>query len=390
MKYNFDEIMDRKKTESVKWAQRPNIPQDALPLWVADMDFRSPIEVIQALQDRVEHGVFGYPRIPEEYHQAIIAWMQNRHQWQIEKSWIVRVPGVVPAMNISVRAFLRPGDKVLIQQPVYTPFMQSIEQNGAQIVNSPLKLNGTRYEIDFEDFEKKAQDPSVKLFFLCNPHNPVGRVWSKEELERLGEICLKHNVLVFSDEIHQDLVYRGATHIPFASLSAELANICMTATAPSKTFNIAGLHAANVIISNKALRQEFMREVNRVSVGSLNVLGIVATTAAYTHGADWLEQAMDYIEGNKDYVMRFIEEQLPMLKVVPPEATYLLWLDCRAVGLDNQELTDFMLHKAGLWLNDGYAYGEEGSGFVRLNIACPRKILEQAMQQLKDAIEHHF
>ncbi len=387
MKYNFDEVINRRDTEAVKWAQLPNIPKDAIPLWVADMDFRSPIEVIQAMQNRVEHGLFGYPLIPEEYYQSIIDWMQNRHRWTIEKKWIVRVPGVVPAMNLSVRAFLRPGDKVLIQRPVYPPFSQSIERNGTQIVNNPLRLNDTRYEIDFDDFENKAKDPSVKIFFLCNPHNPVGRVWSREELERLGQICLKYNVLVFSDEIHQDLVYRGYTHIPFASLSPDLANICITATAPSKTFNVAGLHAANIIIENETLRKEFIREIDRVAVGNLNILGIVATAAAYTHGAAWLEQVMDYIEANKDYVIRFIEERLPMLKVIHPEATYLLWIDCRNLGLDNMQLKDFMLHKAGLWVNDGYTYGEEGSGWIRLNIACSRKILEQAMHQLEEAIQ---
>lgn len=386
MRYNFDEKVDRKCTEAIKWSYPPEIPQDAIPLWIADMDFRCPKEITTAIIERAEHGVLGYPCKHDEYFAAVINWMNTRHDWMIERDWIVSSPGVVPAMNFAIRAFLNPGDQVLIQRPVYTPFTTSIEQNGRYVSNNPLKLVGDRYEIDFEDFEKKASDPRVKMFFLCNPHNPVGRVWTREELTRMGQICLKHNVIVFSDEIHQDLVYKGFKHIPFASLSDELSNICITATAPSKTFNIAGLQTSNIIIENERLRGEYVRESARSAAVEPNLFGVVATTAAYTQCDDWLVQVKDYIEANKDYVIRFIEERLPMLKVIRSEATFMLWIDCRGLGLDDEELREFMLHKARLWLNCGHTYGAEGSGFERINIGCTRELLEQALHNLESAI----
>lgn len=386
MKYNFDEIVDRKCTEAVKWTYPPEIPNDAIPLWVADMDFRCPPEITAAIMKRAEHGVFGYPCKYDEYFDAIIQWMLEQHKWSVQRDWIVTSPGVVPAMNFAIRTFLRPGDYVLIQRPVYTPFTLSIEQNGTHVANSPLKLVGDRYEIDFDDFEKKASDPRVKMFFLCNPHNPVGRVWTRDELSRLGEICIKHNVLVFSDEIHQDMVYTGYTHTPFASISPELSNITITATAPSKTFNIAGLKTSNIIIENERLRGEYIRESERSAALEPNIFGIVATTAAYTEGHEWLKQVMQYIEANKDYVTQFIAERLPMLKVIRSEATFMLWIDCQGLGLDNEQLREFMLHRAHLWLNCGYTYGEEGSCFQRINIGCPRSVLEEAMHNLEAAI----
>lgn len=386
MSYNFDEIVDRKCTEAVKWSYPSGIPEDCIPLWVADMDFRCPPEITAAIIKRAEHGVFGYPCKYDEYFDAVIDWMKEHHQWSVKKEWIVTSPGVVPAMNFSIRALLRPGDYILIQRPVYTPFSVSIEQNGSHVANSPLKLVGDRYEIDFDDFEKKASDPRVKMFFLCNPHNPVGRVWTRDELLRMGEICVKHNVLVFSDEIHQDMVYTGHTHTPFASISPELSNITITATAPSKTFNIAGLKTSNMIIENEQLRAEFIRESERSAALEPNIFGIVATTAAYTHGHAWLKQVMAYIEANKDYVSEFIAERLPMLKVIRAEATFMLWIDCRGLGLIDEQLRQFMLNEAHLWLNCGFTYGEEGSGFQRINIGCPRPLLEKAMHNLEAGI----
>lgn len=387
MHYNFDEWIDRTSTEAVKWAMMPDIPSDVIPLWVADMDFVSPKEVTEALRARVEHGIYGYPLPPKEYFGAIVQWMKKRHQWEIERNWIVPAPGVVPAMNMAVRAFVRPGDRVLIQRPVYPPFTYAIERNGAHVVNNPLKQVGDRFEIDFEDFEHKAKDPQVKLFLLCNPHNPVGRVWTREELQRIGEICLKYNVLVFSDEIHQDIVFKEYQHIPFASLSPELSNITITATAPSKTFNIAGLQDANIIIENEQLRGEFRREMERLGINGVNLFGLVATMAAYTYGEQWLEELMVYLEGNRDYCLQFIRERLPELTAFKPEATYLLWIDCRKLGMDPKQLRNFMLQEAKLRLNEGYTYGAEGNGFMRLNFACPRSLLEKAMKQLEKAIQ---
>lgn len=386
MQYNFDEVIDRKSTEAVKWADLPGIPHDALPLWVADMDFVSPKEVVDALRNRVDHGVFGYPLPQKEYFTAIMQWMKERHNWQIERHWIVPVSGVVPAMHMAIRAFVKPGDKVIIQRPVYPPFSYAIERNGVHIVNNPLKQVGDRFEIDFEDFENKAKDPQVKMFLLCNPHNPVGRVWTKEELERIGEICLRHNVLVFADEIHQDIVYQGYKHIPFASISPQFSSITITATAPSKTFNIAGLKDANLIIENEQLRGEFNREMERNGLSGVNLFGLIATTAAYTYGKEWLDQLLVYLEGNRDYCLQFINERLPQLKAFKPEATYLLWIDCRKLGMDPIQLREFMLQEAKLRLNEGYIYGGEGNGFMRLNFACPRSLLEKAMDNLEKAI----
>lgn len=387
MRYNFDEMIDRKTTESVKWQTSTERPADTIPLWVADMDFRSPQEVIDAIIERAQHGVFGYMWRIEDYYEAVMDWLRERHQYVVERDWVVTAGGIVPAINIAIQTFLQPGDHVLIQRPVYPPFAQAINQNGAVIANNPLRLVDNRYEIDFDDFERKAQDPRVKMFILCNPHNPVGRVWTEAELTRMGDICVKHDVLIFSDEIHQDLLFKGHRHISIASLSPAYADCTITATAPTKSFNIAGLKGANLIIANKDIREKYVAASTRIDSRDLNIFGLVATIAAYRHGAGWLDQVMAYVEENKAYFERFIAERLPMLQVTQSEGTFLLWVDFRALGLNDEELQQFVLHKASLWLNDGPTFGEEGSGFQRINIACPRARLEQALHNLERAIQ---
>ncbi len=386
---NFDAVLDRKNTGSMKWdmMEKLNKPKDVLPLWVADMDFKAPDGVIQVLEERIKHGVFGYTKPTSAYYNAIINWMEKRHDWKVKKESIVATPGIVPVLNFIIQEFTQKGDGVLIQRPVYHPFSKAIIQNDRTLINSPLVLNENRYEIDFLDFENKIRDNQVKLFILCSPHNPVGRVWTNEELKTMGDICIKHNVLILVDEIHHDLVFKSYKHIPFASLGQKYANYCITCTAPSKTFNLAGLKVANIIIDNQEILDKFKAYLQRISLMSINMLGISACEAAYQTGGAWLDGLMDYIDENKKYVKEFIEEKFSMINVIDSEATYLLWIDFRNLGLTNKKLEAFMLNEAKLWLNDGYIFGEEGSGFQRMNIACPRSTLVQALKQLEQALQ---
>ncbi|MDF2530637.1 MAG: hemolysin [Clostridia bacterium] len=389
---NFNDVVNRKNTGSIKWDMMDQFqkPKDVLPLWVADMDFRAPEGVLKVLMDRVEHGILGYTKPGDSYYEAVVNWMMRRHNWRIKREWILITPGIVPALNFVVQIFTKAGEGVLIQRPVYNPFMEAVVNNGRKLVNSTLVFNKDRYEIDFEDVEKRIVENNVKLFILCSPHNPVGRVWTREELITLGDICLKHDVLVVVDEIHHDLVFKSNKHIPFASLGEKYSNNCITCTAPSKTFNIAGLQLSNLIIENKEILQKLNSYLESMALTMSNIFGIIASEAAYNTGEEWLEELLDYIEGNKKLVQEFMTEKFPVIKVIDSEATYLLWVDFRGLGMKREELSNFLLQEAKLWVNDGIIYGEEGSGFQRINIACPRSLLEKGLQQLEEALHKHL
>lgn len=385
---DFNEEINRKGTGSVKWDMMEEFakPKDILPLWVADMDFKAPDGVLKAMSERVEHGVFGYTIPTESYYDAVVNWMDRRHGWKIKKEWIIITPGIVAAINFIIQEFTEKEDGVLIQRPVYPPFTNAIVKNGRKLVNSPLVLKGNHYEIDFKDFESKITLNQVKLFILCNPHNPVGRVWTNEELKKMGDICLQHNVLMIVDEIHHDLVFKNKKHIPFATLGKEYANNCIICTAPSKTFNLAGLQLSNIIVENQEILERLNSYLESISLTMSNIFGIIACEAAYNTGEAWLEELINYLEANKRYAQKFIAEKIPIINVIDSEATYLIWVDFRNLGLKQEELEAFLLLEAKLWLNDGYVYGDEGSGFERINIGCPRSTLENGLKQLEEAL----
>ena len=384
----FDEKIDRLNTASVKWEATKEVfgEADLWPMWVADMDFKPPQAVIEAIQKRADHGVFGYTFIPESTKQAIQAWVLKRHGWSIDPSWLIYCSGVVQAISTAVQAFTEEGDRVLLQSPVYTPFFNMIEQNNRIVVNAPLILENDGYKIDYTRFED-ALKSGCKLFLLCNPHNPGGRVWTKEELSRIGELCLKYNCLILSDEIHSDLVYKEYKHTPIASLTNDLSENVITCIAPSKTFNLAGLQASVAIIKNTKLRKQFDETLKRQGYFSLNTFGIIAMEAAYRDGEAWLEELIDYLQENKQYALRFLQEHLPEISCVKPEGTYLLWLDCRKLGLSDKELRTALLQKGKLALEPGSKYGPGGEGFVRMNIACPKDYLIEGLKRLKNALK---
>jgi cystathionine beta-lyase len=386
---NFDEVINRKNTNSIKYdfALRRGKPENLLPLWVADMDFKVSEKILDALHERVNHGIFGYSEVQDEYFEAIRDWMEKKHHWNVESRWLVKTPGVVFALAMAVQAFTDPGDGVMIQQPVYYPFSEVVEDNDRVLVDNSLYLGEDgRYHIDFEDFERKAEEFHVKLFLFCNPHNPVGRVWSREELEKLGEICIRRDILVVSDEIHQDFVFEGE-HLVFANLSEELKNRTITCTSPSKTFNLAGLQISNIFIANQKVRRRFRRQVAAAGYSQLNTLGLTACEAAYRHGEEWYDQLMVYLRANISYVREFLKERIPKVKLIEPEGTYLVWLDFRELGLTEGEREDLIIKKAGLWLDSGAMFGTVGEGFERINAACPRSILEKALENLEKAIK---
>jgi len=366
------------------------VPEEALPLWVADMDFETLPQVTQAIKERIGHELYGYTLPSPEYYQSIQGWMERRHNWAIETDWIFTVPGVVPAINLALHAFTNLGDAVLIQPPVYPPFANAVTGNGRQLITNPLVLQGGRYEIDFHDMEQKIVKNAVKLFVLCSPHNPVGRVWTPEELRKMAEICLKYNVLIVSDEIHQDLTFPGVRHYPLPKVDSKYQDIAIVCTAPSKSFNLAGLQTSNIIIANPQLREKYLAAAKCWGISKVNSIGVVACQAAYTHGDAWLDEAMAYIADNANYVHDFLTTHLPQIRMAQPQGLYLLWLDFNDLGLTPEALEQFLLHRAKLWLNQGYSYGEEGRGFVRLNIACPRAILETALKQLQAAIKQEI
>jgi cystathionine beta-lyase len=384
VKCDFNKIIDRRHTDSAKWAIDDN--DDMLPLWIADMDFASPQPVIDAIKKRAEMGIYGYAIFADSYYEAINYWMMKRHGLEIRKEWVKFSPGIVSALHMLIKAFTKPGDKVIIQKPVYYPFFGAIESNRCQIVDNPLKYVDGKYTMDFEDLEAKAKDNRTKVLILCSPHNPVGRVWTKEELTRLGEICLLNNVIVISDEIHSDLIYRGYKHTPFISISEKFTQNSVTCIAPSKTFNLAGLQTSVIIVPNEKMKDQFTEVLKDNHVKRPNVFGAVALEAGYRQGEEWLEQLLDYLQGNLDFLTTYINEKVPQIKVVQPQGTYLIWLDCRKLGMTPEKLKDFITNKAKLWLDDGYIFGESGEGFERINIACPRIILTEALRRLESAV----
>ncbi|AXN38205.1 cystathionine beta-lyase [Peribacillus butanolivorans] len=387
MKYNFDQEICRLGTACEKWDDLENHfgVKDVIPMWVADMDFQSPQPIIEALKQRVEHGVYGYTLRPDSYMESIVGWLKRRHRWSIEKEWITHSPGVIPALSLAIQSFTQAGDKIIIQPPVYHHFARVIQANGREIVNNPLKLENGHYSIDFEDLEAKI-DSTVKMLILCSPHNPIGRVWSKEELTRLGQICMKHNILVVADEIHSDFVYKTHTHIPFASISEEFASHSLTCIAPSKTFNLMGVQTSSIIIPNQQLRDRYDRELNTLSIGSPNIFGVVALEAAYRHGEEWLDQLLEYLQENLEFTLSYFSKNIPQIKVIQPEGTYLVWLDCRELGFSVEEMDQFMLQEARVAMNEGHIFGMEGEGFMRLNIACPRSMLKNALGGIEKAV----
>lgn len=385
--YDFNQIIDRKNTSCLKYdfSVERKRPADVLPFWVADMDFQTPKEVIDELVKRSQHGIFGYTDVKEEYFATLQRWFASHHRWTPQEGTLVVTPGVVYAICTAVRSLTNPGDAVLIQRPVYYPFSAAIEENNRRLVNNALVLKNGRYEIDFADFECKIIENKVKLFILCNPHNPVGRVLRREELEKLGNICVKHHVVVVADEIHQEFIREGHVHTVFAAINPSFADITLTCTAPSKTFNLAGLQISHVFIENTAIKQRFKDEMSAGGYSQPNALGLFASQAAYTYGADWLQQLKVYLEENLQKTKAFLEQELPKIKLIEPEGTYLLWLDFRSYGLSDKEIKTIMHHEAKLWLDDGYIFGAEGAGFQRINIACPWPTLAKGLEQLKKA-----
>ena len=385
VKFDFDEIVDRRNTGSEKW-DGGNV-EGVLPMWVADMDFRTAPCVIEALRSRVGHGVFGYEHVPDSYYDALVGWFSRRHGWLMKREWVIYTSGVVPAVSAIIKAMTSPGDKVLVQTPVYNCFFSSIRNNGCLLEDNRLVYADGTYTIDFEDFERKAADPSVKVFLLCNPHNPAGRVWTSDELRRMGDICLKHNVFVISDEIHCDLVMPGYKYTPFASLSEEFLMNSATCTAPTKTFNIAGLQIANITAADDSVRRRIDKAININEVCDVGVFGVTALTAAYTGGEEWLDQLICYIKGNYDSLRDFLASNIPQIQAVRLEGTYLVWLDCSVLGKSSETITGELLSQKKLWLNSAGMYGEHERSFVRMNIACPRSVMLKGLQLLADYVK---
>lgn len=388
MRYDFDQMIERRNTGASKWDSVKTLfgSDDVLPLWIADMDFPSPAPVVEAIVKRAQHPVYGYTRVPAGLIDAVIQRLDRKFGWKVDPSWIIFTPDVVSAVNAAVRAFTAPGGKVIVQSPAYPPFWSSVTNSRALSVANELKLVGGRYEIDFDALERDFSDPAVQSMILCSPHNPVGRVWSPEELTRIGELASKAKVPVISDEIHGELVYKGHRHHPFASLSEDFLMNSVTCMAPSKTFNLAGLHAAFAIIPNESLRAKF-NEARVGIMGGVGLFGHIAMEAAFRYGDEWLEQAMDYIEANRDFAVRYFAENIPAIVPVKPEGTYLMWLDCRKLGLGPAELRSFFNTKAKVGLNDGPSFGVGGQGFQRLNLGCPRAILEEALKRIEGAVK---
>lgn len=386
---NFNTFINRKNTNSVKYdfASKYKKPQDILPLWVADMDFQAPPEVLQALEQKVHHGIFGYSDTTESYFRAVQNWFSLRHHWTPEENWLMKTPGIVFAIAAAVRALTQEGDSILIQTPVYYPFYRIIEENNRHLVKNPLVKKGNSYFMDFEDLEKKIKENQVKMAILCSPHNPVGRVWTKEELVSFGELCERYGVLVVSDEIHADFTFPGFCHTIFPSVKQSFEQFCVLCTSPSKTFNLAGLQASNIFIPNLEYRKKMKKEMKKIGYEELNIMAITACQAAYEYGAPWLDSLKKYLKQNLDYVRNFLKTNLPQIQLIEPQGTYLLWLDFNALQLSSDALEHLIIHQAGLWLDSGTMFGTEGQGFQRINIACPRSILEKAMYQLKQAID---
>ncbi len=384
MKYNFDEVIDRRETKAYKYELREKIfgSPDVIPLWVADMDFAVAAEIERAIQERAQHPVMGYSIRTNSFEESVVGWLHRWHQWDVEPSSILFAPGVVPSLVVSILAFTQPNDEVVIQTPVYPPFFSVVKDNDRKLVENKLINTNGYYSIDFESLEQQLSSERCKLFILCNPHNPVGRVWSKDELSRIGELCLKHGVTIISDDIHSDLTLFGHKHTPIASLSNEIAQITVTCIAPSKTFNIAGLSSSVIQSNNSRLLHELRKKINALQIHMGNLFGNIALEAAYSYGDEWLKQAIDYIEGNVTYVIDFFTKYFPEVIIFKPEATFLIWIDFSAWKLSQNDLKDFLIHKAGIGLNDGMSFGVDGSGFMRMNVASSRVVIDKALTQL--------
>jgi cystathionine beta-lyase len=387
MSWNFDEVPGREGTNCIKFDLRKETfgSADVIPMWVADMDFPTPEFIIKALRKRLDHEILGYTFRPNSYFSSIISWLKERHSWQIEKEWICFSPGIVPALNFCTMAFSQPGDGIILQPPVYHPFYPAVELHGRKLIFNHLMENDGNWEMDFGSLRDCAEK-KPPMIMISNPHNPVGRAWSREELTRLVEICLEHNIVILSDEIHCDLVMPEFRHTPVASISPEAANITITCIAPSKTFNLAGLSTSSVIISNPDLRKKFHAVTENLHIGGGNIFGAVASEAAYTQGSEWLDELLVYLDSNARYVTEFCANYIQYIRPVRLEATYLQWLDCRKMGMTGKELNDFFVHKAGIGMNEGSTFGPGGEGFMRMNLACPRKTLVMAMERIEAAV----
>lgn len=388
MEYNFDELVDRKETGAKKWddfSQYCEV-EDVLPMWVADMDFKSSDKIIQALKKRVEHGVFGYGFKSEGFYDSVINWVKERYNWEIKKEWILFTPGVVNGLALANIALVGKGQKVIIQPPVYPPFYRVIENNGGIVSSNPLVYKDGKFVMNYDELESII-DPDSKLLMLCNPHNPVGRVWSKEELERVGSICLKNNIVIVSDEIHCDLSFKGNKYTPMASLSKELEQNTITLMSPSKTFNIAGVFTSVAIIPNEAIRNKVNKIIEKTEIDGVNIFGVLGFEEAYNNGGEWLEQAMEYIEANADYAVDFIRKNIPEIKLDKPEGTYLLWLNFKSLNKSNDEILSALINEGKVLLNDGRTFGNEGNGYFRLNIGCPRMVLEDGLNRIEKAVK---
>jgi len=388
MKFDFDETLNRENTNSVKFDLREKLfgRHDIIPMWVADMDFKVPPPVAEAIQQRAHHEIYGYSIRPESFYESAVSWMKRRHGWTIDRSWLTFTPGIVPGFNLAIMALTKPGDKIMIQPPVYFPFFHGIRKNNREVIENRLILKNGRYHIDFDDFEKQLKE-GVRMFILSNPHNPGGSVWTYDELKRMGELCTYYGATIIADEIHCDIVFPGHHYVPMASVSDEVAEHTITFIAPSKTFNIAGLATSVGIISNKALREAFNEMLERTHVANGNLFGTVALEAAYNQGDQWLDELLRYLMGNLDLVEQFTRDRLPGVDLVRPEGTYLAWLDCRDLPVEKQQLNRFMIDKAHVGMNDGASFGQNGEGFQRLNFGCPRHRLKTALTQIEQAVK---
>lgn len=389
MKYDFETILSRKGTGSGKWntmyKKNPQVPDGIIPFSVADMELKNAPQISEGLGEYLKQSVLGYTYATDAYYDAVIGWMKRRHHWEIQKDWIVEYPGVIPALYHMVQLFTEPGEGVLLLSPVYYPFYEAVERTGRTLIESPLLLRDGSYEIDFADFEEKASREENKLFLLCSPHNPVGRVWTKEELRRIGEICLKHHVMVVADEIHHDLIMPGYEHTVYATVSEEMAQNCVICTAPSKTFNLAGLMTSNLIVPNPELKKKVRAYRTSQAVYFCNMAGYKACEIAYSQCEDWLEELLTVLDTNRQLAETFFRERLPQIQVTRLEGTYLLWLDCRKLGLSCEELESFMTNEALLFTDEGYLFGKAGEGFERINLACPAWVLKEALERMEAA-----
>lgn len=390
MRYNFDEEIDRTNTASVKYDLRKMFfgTEEVIPMWVADMDFKTPPFILEAIKKRAEHHVLGYSVRPDSYYSSIQSWLSRRHSWQVKREWICFSPGIVPALNMVVLAYTNPGDKIIVQPPVYFPFFGAITGNNRKILYNPLKMNNGRYEMDIKNLEQQCKK-GASMIMISNPHNPGGNAWNEDELRELAQICVKYNVLMISDEIHCDLVNIGYKHCILASLGREVATRTITMMAPSKTFNMAALSTASVIISNPQLRKKYNKLVQGLHIDMGNVFGTVASIAAYENGDEWLDQLLIYLDTNISYLQHFLEHNIPQIRMIRPEATYMAWLDCSGFMSDPKVLNEFMIHKAGLGLNPGIQFGTGGELFMRINLACPLSTLKKALKQLESAVKKY-